>query len=202
MVNLSGSQALTNKTYNGYTLAAACAKAVTDSSSASAIGTGTSLTTERDVYYGLPTINNAHNYNSGTTIYAPTAGGTAGYELVGNGTTSAPVWKQTPYANCSEGAGTAAKTAALTNFKLVNGAHVFIRFANANTASAPTLNVNSTGAKSMYYAGAVITGSNFVFKTNVVYEFVYASPDNTNFYWMLVGMSGAPTWGWLAGKTS
>ena len=75
------------------TLGGASGYSVTDSSSASAIGTGTSLVTERDVYYGLPTINNAHNYTSGTTIYAPTAGGTANYVLMGNGTTAAPIWK-------------------------------------------------------------------------------------------------------------
>ena len=92
VVNLSGSQALTNKTYNGYTLAAACAKGVTDSTSAGAISTGTNLVTERDVYYGLPKINNAKTYTSDSNFYAPTAGGTAGYFLVGNGTTSAPVW--------------------------------------------------------------------------------------------------------------
>lgn len=91
VVNLSDSQPLTNKTYNGYTLAAACAKAVTDSSSASAIGTGTSLVTERDVYYGLPSINGAHNYTSGTSIYAPTAVGTSGYILKSGGS-GAPSW--------------------------------------------------------------------------------------------------------------
>ena len=73
-------------------LAAAAYKALADSSSASAIGTGTNVTTERDVYYGLPTINNVHNYTSSTTIYAPTAGGTSSQVLIGNGTTSAPVW--------------------------------------------------------------------------------------------------------------
>lgn len=80
-------------TVNGYTLAAACAKSVTDSSSASAIGTGTSLVTERDVYYGLPKINNAHSYNSNTNVYAPTAGGATNQYLKGNGTTAAPVWQ-------------------------------------------------------------------------------------------------------------
>jgi hypothetical protein len=64
-----------------YTLAAACAKAVTDSSSASAISTGTSLPTERDIYYGLPTINEAHNYTSNTTLFAPISAGTLGYVL-------------------------------------------------------------------------------------------------------------------------
>ena len=76
-----------------YTLGAACAKTITDSSSASAISTGISLPTERDIYYGLPTINNSHAYTSNTTIYAPTAGGTANTQaLVGNGTTTAPKW--------------------------------------------------------------------------------------------------------------
>ena len=92
VVNLSDTQALTNKTYNGYTLGAACAKSVTDSSSASAISTGTNLVTERDVYYGLPKINNSHTYNSNTNIYAPTSGGTSGYILKANGSTSTPTW--------------------------------------------------------------------------------------------------------------
>lgn len=91
VVNLSGTQALTNKTYNGYTLAAACAKTVIDSSSASAISTGTGLVTERDVYYGLPTINGVHTYTSSTTLYAPTAVGTSGYVLKSTGS-GAPSW--------------------------------------------------------------------------------------------------------------
>lgn len=116
VVNLSDVQALTNKTYNGlaltkqttgftiaggttsktltvnesYTLGAACAKGYTDSSSASAISTGTNLVTERDVYYGLPTINGAHNYTSGTTIYAPTGAGTSGQIL--KSTAGTPEW--------------------------------------------------------------------------------------------------------------
>ena len=62
-----------------------------DSSSASAISSsGTNLVTERDIYYGLPTINNSHAYTSSTAIYAPTAGGTSGYYLKGAGTTTAP----------------------------------------------------------------------------------------------------------------
>ena len=90
-VNLSDTQALTNKTYNGYTLGAACAKGVTDSTSASAISTGTSLVTERDVYYGLPTINGSHTYNYSTNIYAPTAVGSSGQVLKSNGS-GAPSW--------------------------------------------------------------------------------------------------------------
>lgn len=76
-----------------YTLAAACAKAVTDSASASAISTGTSLPTERDIYYGLPTINGTHNYTSNTTLFAPIEAGTSGYVLKSQGT-GAPEWEQ------------------------------------------------------------------------------------------------------------
>lgn len=90
-VNLSDSQALTNKTYNGYSLGSACAKGVTDSSSASVISTGTSLPTERDIYYGLPNINGSHTYDSNTNIYAPTSAGTSGQVLKSNGS-GAPSW--------------------------------------------------------------------------------------------------------------
>ena len=64
----------------------------TDSTSASAISTGTGLVTERDIYYGLPKINNAHNSTSSSAYYAPTSGGTAGYLLKAVGSTSAPTW--------------------------------------------------------------------------------------------------------------
>ena len=91
VVNLSDPQALSNKTYNGYTLGDACAKGVTDSTSAGAISTGTNLVTERDVYYGLPTINGSHSYTSGTNIYAPTTAGTSDYVLKSSGS-GAPTW--------------------------------------------------------------------------------------------------------------
>ena len=103
----------TGGTVNGYALAAASAKAVTDSSSASAISTGTSLPTERDIYYGLPTINNAHNYTSSTTIYAPTGGGTEGQFLGSNGSTSTPTWKDLNYTDIKP---TIKKTYASTSY--------------------------------------------------------------------------------------
>ena len=78
---------------NTYTLGAACAKGVTTKTSATAISsTDTNLLTGQTIYYGLPTINNAHNYTSSTTIYAPAGAGTAGQFLKASGGTSAPVW--------------------------------------------------------------------------------------------------------------
>ncbi|MDL2301479.1 phage tail protein [Lachnospiraceae bacterium OttesenSCG-928-D06] len=85
VVTLTDVQNLTNKTYNGYTLNAACAKTVTDSSSASALSTGTGLVTERDIYYGLPKINNAKNYTSNSNFYAPISSGTSGHFLKSTG---------------------------------------------------------------------------------------------------------------------
>lgn len=73
-------------------LAAAAYKGVSDSSSASALSsTGQNLVTERDVYFGLPTINGAHNYTSGTTLFAPTAAGSNNQVLKSNGS-GAPSW--------------------------------------------------------------------------------------------------------------
>lgn len=78
---------------NDKSIGAAISKGVKDNISAAALSSsGTNLVTERTVYYGLPTINNAHNYNSSTTIYAPTTGGTAGYILKANGVNSTPTW--------------------------------------------------------------------------------------------------------------
>lgn len=86
----------------------------------------------------------------------------------------------THYGTCSTAAATAAKTVALTSFALVTGAKVMIKFTVTNTASSPTLNVNSTGAKSIMYRGAAITAGYLA--SGRVYEFVY---DGTN--WELVG---------------
>ena len=63
------------------------------------------------------------------------------------------------YAECSIAAATAAKTATVTagTPTLEKGLHVFVKFSNKNTASNPTLNINSTGAKAIWYDGAAIS---------------------------------------------
>ena len=179
---------MTNKTYNGYTLADACAKAVLDNSAATALSSsGTNVVTERSVYYGLPTINNDHTYNSGSTFFTPTSAGTEGYELVASGSNNAPVWKPKNYGACSTAASTAAKEVIITNFKLTAGETVAVSFGYANTATSPTLNVNNTGAKSIYCDGLAITDAlAATIKANVIYFFVY---DGT--YWHILNLSSA-----------
>lgn len=53
----------------------------------------------------------------------------------------------------STAASTAAKTTTIEDFKLVNEVVVIVKFTVTNTANNPTLNINGTGAKSIYYAG-------------------------------------------------
>ena len=75
------------------------------------------------------------------------------------------------YGVCSTAAATAAKTVACTGFTLVTGARIIVKFSNTNSAASPTLNVNSTGAKDIYYDGAAITASYLT--GGRLYEFVY-----------------------------
>lgn len=57
---------------------------------------------------------------------------------------------------CSTAAATVTKTASLSGFKLGTGARVTVKFTYGCTAANPTLNINSTGAKAIYYKGAAV----------------------------------------------
>lgn len=82
-----------------------------------------------------------------------------------------------PYGTCSTAASTAAKTVSITGFPstLETGAMVAVKFTYANTAASPTLNVSSTGAKSIYQYGITAIGSaaNTSWKAGAVVIFVY-----------------------------
>lgn len=67
------------------------------------------------------------------------------------------------YGTCSTDAATAAKVVTVsgnTNWALKAGSSVTVLFSATNTASNPTLNVNGTGAKNIYYGSSQITTSN------------------------------------------
>ncbi|MBQ1780494.1 MAG: hypothetical protein II001_03570 [Bacteroidales bacterium] len=64
------------------------------------------------------------------------------------------------YYICDTAAGTAAKTVAATGYSLTNGGCIRIKMTNANTAANVTLNINSTGAKALYYDGAQASSTN------------------------------------------
>ena len=66
------------------------------------------------------------------------------------------------YGTCSTAAATAAKVVTIDgnpNWELKTGSIITVKFTNTNTAASPTLNVNNTGAKPIYYDNAVYTSS-------------------------------------------
>lgn len=83
------------------------------------------------------------------------------------------------YGTCSTAAATVAKVVTLSGFELYTGAQVSVKFTNANTATNPTLNVNSTGAKNIRVNNANIT-STYYWSANNTVTFVY---DGT--YWVM-----------------
>jgi hypothetical protein len=64
------------------------------------------------------------------------------------------------YGKCETAAATAAKVVTLTDLdKLIVGCVIYVKFTNENTASSPTLNVNSLGAKAIRGYGSTIPGT-------------------------------------------
>ena len=64
------------------------------------------------------------------------------------------------YVTCTTGAGTAAKTVPLSDFALSTGIRLVVKMSYANTAASATLNVNNTGAKPLFYNGALASADN------------------------------------------
>ena len=61
-----------------------------------------------------------------------------------------------PYGECTTATATAEKVVTCTDFTtLYTGATILVKFASANSASAPTLNVNGTGAKNVILSGSI-----------------------------------------------
>lgn len=91
-----------------------------------------------------------------------------------DGTTHDIVAGGITYCTCSTNAATVEKIAVVVsgNFTLFNGARVIVKFTNANTASSPTLNINNTGAKSIYWHGASLSASQY-WESGSVIDFVY-----------------------------
>lgn len=89
------------------------------------------------------------------------------------------------YGACSTDGGTSAKvvTIADTNWQLKVGTIIGVKFTNTNSASNVTLNVNNTGAKSIYYSNIVYTGNN----ENIVGysgKIIYYMYDGTYWCWL------------------
>lgn len=129
-------------------------------------------------------------YNSQWHIVDPNALVSAGDVTLGSGTTGTLPVDQggtgtttaTPmfYGTCSTAASTVAKVVTCSGFVLTTGVQITVKFSYTSTATAPTLNVNSTGAKTIQYQGySLVSGA---LRANGFYHFVY---DGT--YWQVVG---------------
>lgn len=111
------------------------------------------------------------------------------------------------YGTCATAAATAAKVVELDtaiasgdyaatddNFSLRPGVRISVKFINTNTANNPTLNVNSTGAKPIWYGSAAITTAslNMAGYANSVSSFVY---DGAHWVWNGAGVDSNTTYG-------
>lgn len=85
---------------------------------------------------------------------------------------------QIGYYECDTAAGTAAKAITVADYALFAGGSMKVKFANKNTADNATLNINSQGAKALYYGGKAVSASNS-WDNNEIVEIYY---DGTSYY--------------------
>ena len=88
------------------------------------------------------------------------------------------------FCSCSTAASTAAKTASLTGFQLKTGSTVHVTFTNANSKASATLNINSTGAKTIKWNGQSLTATESPWAAGECVTFVY-----DGYYWVVSGQS-------------
>lgn len=137
--------------------------------------TGTNTT-----YFGRTNYINQYIYNGTYWVWNGSS--------TDNNTTYTPQALGFGYGTCSTAAATAAKVVTLSDYKLVTNGTVSVKFTNDVPADA-TMNVNSKGAKNIWYQGANITDD--IIKAGDLATFVY---DGTRY--QLIGIdregSGLP----------
>ena len=82
----------------------------------------------------------------------------------------------TLYGTCDTAASTAAKVVTCANFdKLITGVTIHVYFKYTNSASSPTMNVNSTGAKTIYksYVSSTNNSKLTEMSAGYTYSFTY-----------------------------
>lgn len=92
------------------------------------------------------------------------------------------------YGTCSTGASTAAKVVTMSNFDtLITGMTIHVYFTYSNTATNPTLNVNSKGAKPIYKYGTTVPGTTAAtsWQAGSIVSFTYNTNANSNGCWMM-----------------
>lgn len=93
------------------------------------------------------------------------------------------------YGTSNTGATATEKIVSCSNFELVSGAIIGILFTTANTAASPTLNINSTGAKSIHIGNTTPNATTNVLKwsANTMLYFLY---NGTQFKFITANAAG------------
>lgn len=104
-------------------------------------------------------------------------------------------YHNTGYYECATAAATAAKVIAGSGYKLPStapyGGCIKVKFAHANSAANPTLSINGSPAKPLYYDGSIASSTN-TWADNETVDIYY---DGTNFYANNVAGGGTFTTG-------
>ena len=151
------------------------------------------------IYVGSSTINSTTNVLkwSANTIIAFMYDGTYWRYLFSesaatvNSSRGAGSW----YGACNSSASTSAKTCAIDNFVLTNGALITMvsSYANTYVSGKLTLNVNSTGAKDIWKGTTATSASNqLTWSSGDVLTFIYDASDSC---WRYAGTSNPPSGG-------
>lgn len=140
--------------------------------------------------YTPPTTNTTYGVVSTTADgLAPKRDGSTTKFLRGDGTWAVPPDTNTTYTNaslgngygtCSTAAATTAKVVTLSGYALSTGGQVSVKFTNAVPAGA-TMNINSKGAKAIWYKGKAITDG--IICAGEVATFIY---DGTRYHLLTV----------------
>lgn len=118
-----------------------------------------------------------------TTGHAPTD--TDYWQIMAQGTQSAQI-AGNYYGTCDTASATASKVVAVPaseNFVLQLGDIVGVRFTNTNTANNPTLNVNNSGAKPIYYNDDAVH-TNYLWAGGEADRDTVFMYDGTNWVWI------------------
>lgn len=91
------------------------------------------------------------------------------------------------FGTCETAAATVAKVVTCSGFTLKTGSRIAVQFTNTNSASQPTMNVNSTGAKYICAINGTSVNTG-VWRANEVVDFVYNGS-----YWIALGTTIAST---------
>lgn len=126
--------------------------------------------------------------NSGNKAYPVTSSACVGMSD-GSGSLDkkiAGIISNSGYVTCTTAANTVAKTVTQANFSLSTNCRLIVKMTNYNTAASPTLNVNNTGAKPLYYNGEIASAGN-TWEAGEVLDVFY---DGENYYSMYNSKEG------------